>query len=175
MPSRRQFLQQASTAALACCSSTLFGRLVSAQAASTADQTSRIFIDSRRSISPLDRNLFGSFLEQLGRAIYEGIYDPASKLSDSNGFRNDVMLSKLRLLALVRDVKEKGGRIVGISAPSRASTIESTVPGRLSARRFRAVRRPRRRRASPRCAMRRRERSRGARRTRPARGSRHSQ
>ena len=81
MPSRRQFLQQASTAALACCSSTLFGRLVSAQAASTADQTSRIFIDSRRSISPLDRNLFGSFLEQLGRAIYEGIYDPGSKLA----------------------------------------------------------------------------------------------
>src|SRR3954463_958225 len=91
MPSRRQFLQQASTAALACCSSTLFGRLVSAQATSTADQTSRIFIDSRRSIAPIDRNLFGSFLEQLGRAIYEGIYDPGSKFADSNGFRTDVM------------------------------------------------------------------------------------
>jgi hypothetical protein len=91
MPSRRQFLQQASTAAWACCSSTLFGRLMSAQATSTADQTSRIFIDSRRSISPLDRNLFGSFLEQLGRAIYEGIYDPGSKSADSNGFRKDVM------------------------------------------------------------------------------------
>src|SRR5436305_12191243 len=91
MPSRRQFLQQASTAALVCGSSTLFGRLVSAQATSTADQTSRIFIDSRRSIAPLDRNLFGSFLEQLGRAIYEGIYDPGSKLSDRNGFRKDVL------------------------------------------------------------------------------------
>jgi hypothetical protein len=43
------------------------------------------------------------------------------------GFRNDVMLSKLRLLALVRDVKEKGGRIVGISAPSRASTLVNYV------------------------------------------------
>jgi hypothetical protein len=42
-------------------------------------------------------------------------------------FRNDVMLSKLRLLALVRDVKEKGGRIVGISAPSRASTLVNYV------------------------------------------------
>src|SRR6185437_11178158 len=29
-------------------------------------------------------------------------------------FRNDIMLSKLRLHALIRDVKEKGGRIVGI-------------------------------------------------------------
>lgn len=38
-------------------------------------------------------------------------------------FRNEVMLSKLRLLALIRDVKEKGGRIIGISAPSRASTL----------------------------------------------------
>ncbi|HTS41047.1 MAG TPA: class I SAM-dependent methyltransferase [Xanthobacteraceae bacterium] len=42
-------------------------------------------------------------------------------------FRNDVMLSKLRLLALVRDIKEKGGRIVGISAPSRASTLVNYV------------------------------------------------
>src|SRR5258708_13733218 len=70
----------------------MFGRLLSAQArSSAADQTARIFIDSRRSIAPIDRNLFGSFLEHLGRAIYEGIYDPGSKLSDSNGFRKDVM------------------------------------------------------------------------------------
>jgi hypothetical protein len=42
-------------------------------------------------------------------------------------FRTDVMLSKLRLLALVRDVKEKGGRICAISAPSRASTLVNYV------------------------------------------------
>ncbi len=55
----------------------------------------RIYVDSRRTITPvggaLDRNLFGSFLEQLGRAIYEGIYDPGSSLSDANGLRKDVM------------------------------------------------------------------------------------
>ena len=38
-------------------------------------------------------------------------------------FRDEVMLSKLRLHAFIRDVKEKGGRIVGISTPSRASTL----------------------------------------------------
>src|SRR5215475_10542961 len=38
-------------------------------------------------------------------------------------FRNDVMLSKLRLLAMIRDLKERGARICGISAPSRASTL----------------------------------------------------
>ena len=110
MPSRRQFLQQASTAALAVSSSTLFGRLLSAQTPSTADQTVRIFIDSRRTISPLDRNIFGSFLEQLGRAIYEGIYDPGSKLSDSNGFRKDVM-QEVRTLG-VPIIRYPGGNFV---------------------------------------------------------------
>jgi hypothetical protein len=42
-------------------------------------------------------------------------------------FRDDVALSKLRLYGLIRDFKEKGGRIVGISAPSRASTLVNYV------------------------------------------------
>ena len=42
-------------------------------------------------------------------------------------FRHDVMLSKLRLLAMLRDLKEKGARIAGISAPSRASTLVNYV------------------------------------------------
>ena len=42
-------------------------------------------------------------------------------------FKYDVMMTKLRLHALIRDVKEKGGRIVGISAPSRASTLFNYV------------------------------------------------
>ena len=42
-------------------------------------------------------------------------------------FRHDVMLSKLRLHALIRDIKEGGGRICGISAPSRASTMINYV------------------------------------------------
>ena len=42
-------------------------------------------------------------------------------------FRDAVMLSKLRLHALIRDMKEKGGRIAGISAPSRASTLVNYV------------------------------------------------
>jgi len=75
MSSRRRFLQQASTVGLAWSASSTFGRLLSAQTAS-ADQTARILIDSRRTISPIDRNLFGSFLEHLGRAIYQEIYDP---------------------------------------------------------------------------------------------------
>jgi hypothetical protein len=42
-------------------------------------------------------------------------------------FRNDVILSKLRLLSMLRELKEKGARVVGISAPSRASTLVNYV------------------------------------------------
>jgi SAM-dependent methyltransferase len=42
-------------------------------------------------------------------------------------FRRDVVLSKLRLLAMLRDLKENGARIAGISAPSRASTLVNYV------------------------------------------------
>ena len=42
-------------------------------------------------------------------------------------FRHDVVLSKLRLMAMLRDLKEKGARIAGISAPSRASTMVNYV------------------------------------------------
>jgi hypothetical protein len=38
-------------------------------------------------------------------------------------FRSEVILSKLRLLAMLCELKEKGARIAGISAPSRASTL----------------------------------------------------
>jgi alpha-L-arabinofuranosidase len=110
MSSRRRFLQQASTATFALSSSTFFGRLVSAQTSSTADQTVRILIDGRRSISAVDRNLFGSFLEQLGRAIYEGIYETGSKLSDSSGFRRDVM-QEVRTLG-VPIIRYPGGNFV---------------------------------------------------------------
>ncbi len=87
---RRRLLSQAGRAGFACSANLVLSRLLSAQAtASNPNEPSRIFVDSRRAIAPLDRNLFGSFLEHLGRAIYEGIYDPGSKLSDSNGFRQN--------------------------------------------------------------------------------------
>jgi len=85
---RRRFLQEASSAGVACSASLVFGKSLAARPAS---EPVRIYIDSKRTISPIDRNLFGSFLEHLGRAIYEGIYEPGSKLSDANGFRKDVM------------------------------------------------------------------------------------
>ncbi|MGC0772595.1 MAG: hypothetical protein WB543_06635, partial [Candidatus Acidiferrum sp.] len=90
--SRRHFLQDASKAGLAIGANLALGpHLLGQSSSSNPAQPVRIYADSRRTISPVNRDLFGSFLEHLGRAIYEGIYDPQSKLSDSNGFRKDVM------------------------------------------------------------------------------------
>ena len=90
MVSRRKFLRDASAVGAAIGAQSLLGTPLFGQARNATDPV-RIYIDSRRIVAPLDRNLFGSFLEHLGRAIYEGIYDPGSKLSDANGFRKDVV------------------------------------------------------------------------------------
>jgi alpha-L-arabinofuranosidase len=114
---RRRFLQQASAGGFASCATALFPRhswlasgLQAESPAVAASSVARIYVDTRRTISPLDRNLFGSFLEHLGRAIYEGIYDPGSKLSDSNGFRKDV-LQEIRQLG-VPIIRYPGGNFV---------------------------------------------------------------
>src|SRR5438874_1060305 len=89
---RRRFLRQAANAGMAWGLTSLFGgSFLRGQIAPGSGDPARVYLDSRRITAPLDRNLFGSFLEHLGRAIYEGIFDPGSKLSDANGFRKDVM------------------------------------------------------------------------------------
>ena len=106
---RRHFLRNAATAGLACSASSLLGRSLWAQA-SNSSGPARIFVDTRRTIASLDPNVFGSFLEHLGRAIYGGIYEPGSKLSDSNGFRTDV-LEEIRKLG-VPIIRYPGGNFV---------------------------------------------------------------
>ena len=109
--SRRHFLQDASKAGLAIGANLAFGRhLLGQSAPSNPAQPVRIYADSRRIIAPIDRNLFGSFLEHIGRAIYEGIYDPQSKFADANGFRKDVM-DEVRKLG-VPIIRYPGGNFV---------------------------------------------------------------
>lgn len=38
----------------------------------------------------VDKRVFGSFIEHLGRAVYGGIYEPGHPAADENGFRRDV-------------------------------------------------------------------------------------
>ncbi len=42
-------------------------------------------------IGEIDRRMFGSFIEHLGRAVYGGIYEPGHPLADEDGFRKDVI------------------------------------------------------------------------------------
>ncbi len=107
---RRKFLKQSATAGVVCSANSLLGPLGLAQPAANSADIARIYVDSRRTIAPLDRNLFGSFLEHLGRAIYEGIYDPGSSLSDGAGFRKDVM-QEVRQLG-VPIIRYPGGNFV---------------------------------------------------------------
>ena len=109
---RRLFLQQTAKAGVAWGVSSLFGSAFRRAQTSppNTDDIVRVYLDSRRVVAPLDRNLFGSFLEHLGRAIYEGVYDPGSKLSEANGFRKDV-ISEIRQMG-VPIVRYPGGNFV---------------------------------------------------------------
>jgi alpha-N-arabinofuranosidase len=51
----------------------------------------KIKIDLDRALGPVDRKLFGGFIEHLGRCIYGGLYEPGSALSDAQGYRADVL------------------------------------------------------------------------------------
>ncbi len=42
-------------------------------------------------VAPVNRRLFGSFVEHLGRCVYDGIYEPGHPSADANGFRGDVI------------------------------------------------------------------------------------
>ncbi len=39
----------------------------------------------------IDRRIYGSFIEHLGRAVYGGIYEPGHPKADAQGFRTDVL------------------------------------------------------------------------------------
>jgi alpha-N-arabinofuranosidase len=48
-------------------------------------------IDGRQVTSDVSPMIYGQFLEQIGRAIYTGVYDPGHPKSDADGLRQDVM------------------------------------------------------------------------------------
>jgi alpha-L-arabinofuranosidase len=51
----------------------------------------KIVVDPAHTVGRLNRRLFGSFVEHLGRCVYDGIYEPAHPYADADGFRIDVM------------------------------------------------------------------------------------
>lgn len=51
----------------------------------------KLVLDRDYVISDIDKRIYGSFIEHLGRAVYTGIYEPNHPSADENGFRGDVI------------------------------------------------------------------------------------
>ncbi len=49
-----------------------------------------ITADKEYIIGEVDKRMYGSFIEHMGRAVYEGIYEPGHPKADKDGFRTDV-------------------------------------------------------------------------------------
>ena len=61
-----------------------------------------LYLHSAFQIGEVDPRIFGGFLEHMGRAVYEGVYEPKSKHADEHGCRTDVLdaLRKLKMTAM---------------------------------------------------------------------------
>lgn len=73
-------------------------------------KNAKIILDKDFVIGKVDKRLYGSFIEHLGRAVYGGIYEPGHPEADEQGFRKDV-------IALVKEmgvplVRYPGGNFV---------------------------------------------------------------
>ncbi len=70
----------------------------------------KITANKKFKIGDIDRRIYGSFIEHLGRAVYGGIYEPTHPTADDQGFRRDVieLVKKLN----VPIVRYPGGNFV---------------------------------------------------------------
>ena len=56
-----------------------------------AVEQARISIDRDIEVAKVDERIYASFIEHLGRAVYEGIYQPGLAVSDEDGLRRDTL------------------------------------------------------------------------------------
>ena len=70
----------------------------------------KILVNKNFKVGEIDRRIYGSFIEHLGRAVYNGIYEPGHPTADDQGFRQDVidLIKKLN----VPIVRYPGGNFV---------------------------------------------------------------
>jgi alpha-L-arabinofuranosidase len=59
--------------------------------------TTKLTLHSQFQIGTVDPRIFGGFLEHMGRAVYQGVYEPESAHADADGFRQDVLSALARL------------------------------------------------------------------------------
>jgi alpha-N-arabinofuranosidase len=92
-------------------------------------------------VGPVDERIFGGFLEHMGRAVYEGVYDPKSAQADGHGYRKDVcsVLSRLKMTAM----RYPGGNFAsgyhwadGVGASNRRPTVRELAWRSIEPNRF---------------------------------------
>jgi len=59
--------------------------------ADQAGPSAHVKVNTTHTRGPIDRKIFGNFIEHLGRCIDGGVFQEGSPLSDHEGFRKDVM------------------------------------------------------------------------------------
>ena len=87
----------------------------------------KITLAGELKIGEIDRRVFGSFIEHLGRAVYGGIYEPGHPMADEDGLRLDVikMINELD----VPIVRYPGGNFVsGYNWEDGVGPVESRPP-----------------------------------------------
>jgi Alpha-L-arabinofuranosidase len=72
--------------------------------------SAHLTIDPHFVVGLINRRLFGSFVEHLGRCVYDGIYEPTHPQADEHGFREDV-IDLVRELG-VSTIRYPGGNFV---------------------------------------------------------------
>ena len=67
-------------------------------------------VNKKFPVGEIDKRIYGSFIEHLGRAVYGGIYEPEHESADELGFRKDVieLINKMN----VPIVRYPGGNFV---------------------------------------------------------------
>ena len=99
-------------------------------------QRASLTVNPDHRVGPVQRRIFGSFVEHMGRCVYTGIYEPGHPNADEHGFRGDV--ADLTREAGVTVVRYPGGNFVsgyrwedGVG-PVEQRPAGSRPPGRAS-------------------------------------------
>ena len=70
----------------------------------------KLNVNKQAVIGAIDKRIYGSFIEHLGRAVYGGIYEPSHPQADEMGFRKDVLEFVKKLQVPI--VRYPGGNFV---------------------------------------------------------------
>ena len=55
------------------------------------NKNAKMIVDRKIPLAEIDNRIYSSFIEHVGRAVYNGIYQPGHPTADQDGFRTDVL------------------------------------------------------------------------------------